>query len=173
MQPTLPPGPRWPALVQTVQYATHTREHLLGLHARYGDFFTIHALNGPVALACTPALAKEVFTADAEHYSAFAVQATRSVLGSRSVLVTHGAAEFHAAHLRHLPVGDHQPAPLVVDEVEGLAPVARRHYLVARGLQSVLEHHPDHLVVVNDQDSHGVTPRGGLPRRRARTRHAG
>ncbi|MFO0710768.1 MAG: cytochrome P450 [Sandaracinus sp.] len=110
MQPTLPPGPRWPALVQTVQYATHTREHLLGLHARYGDFFTIHALNGPVALACTPALAKEVFTADAEHYSAFAVQATRSVLGSRSVLVTHGAEHkrqrklivppFHGARMR-------------------------------------------------------------------------
>ena len=110
MQTSLPPGPRWPALVQTVQYATSTREHLLALHARHGDFFTIHALNGPVALGCTPALAKEIFTADPDHYRAFAVDATTSILGSRSVLVTHGAEHrrqrklivppFHGARMR-------------------------------------------------------------------------
>ena len=91
MQTSLPPGPRWPAVVQTVQYATRTREHLLELRARYGDLFTIRALNGDVAMGCTPAHAKTIFTADPDGYLAFATGALDSLVGSRSILVSSGA----------------------------------------------------------------------------------
>lgn len=105
----LPPGPRWtlPATLRLIRdpYAT-----LLGLRAEYGDLVTFPSFNGRLVLAMTPELAKPIFTAPPETFSAFAVGTISEVIGARSLLATDGEIHkkdrklltpaFHGARMR-------------------------------------------------------------------------
>ncbi len=67
MQATLPPGPRTPALLQTIGWWTRPLSYTARLHARYGSRFTMRLLGQPTFVVLTdPADLKELFTADPE-----------------------------------------------------------------------------------------------------------
>ena len=68
----LPPGPRWPAAVQTVALMRFRHRFHPYLHRRYGDVFTIRLLPGgrPLVMFTRPEHAKEIFAGDPEVFHA-------------------------------------------------------------------------------------------------------
>ena len=106
----LPPGSRLPAAAQTLWYISRPETFVRQMRARYGDPFTIHASNGVLVAACSPALAKQVFTADPAIFRTFGTDTLAPVLGSGSVLLTWGEPHkrsrkllqppFHGARMR-------------------------------------------------------------------------
>jgi cytochrome P450 len=67
MQATLPPGPRTPALLQTIGWWTRPLSYTARLGARYGSRFTMRLLGQPTFVVLTdPADLRELFTADPE-----------------------------------------------------------------------------------------------------------
>ena len=61
----LPPGPRAPATVNTVQLVRRPIETLLGWHRRYGDVFTVRYLVfGTGVYVADPDAIRELFTGD-------------------------------------------------------------------------------------------------------------
>lgn len=106
----LPPGPRLPAAVQTAWFLGHPRSFNDVMRRRYGDQFAVPSLNGVVVLGCTPAHARQMFTADPDTFRTFATGTLGSVLGDGSVLVTWGGPHkklrkllqppFHGARMR-------------------------------------------------------------------------
>jgi cytochrome P450 len=85
----LPPGPRAPALWQTLRFASAPREYSLEVIARYGPVNRFRALNGKGISVCDPALAREVFAADPANFESLSVLG--ELFGSLSVLATSGA----------------------------------------------------------------------------------
>ncbi|RYE88885.1 MAG: cytochrome P450, partial [Myxococcales bacterium] len=106
----LPPGPRLPAAVQTAWFLGDPRGFNRRMRRRHGDQFTVSALNGQVVVGCTPAHARQMFTADPDVFRTFATDTLGSVLGDGSVLVTWGTPHkrlrkllqppFHGARMR-------------------------------------------------------------------------
>ncbi|HEY0135442.1 MAG TPA: cytochrome P450, partial [Nannocystis sp.] len=86
----LPPGPRFAAL-QTWLYARDPIGHLARCQRRYGDPFTVPTTAGPVVVAATPALVREVFAADADVFVPFAPHTVELFVGRGSLLVQAGA----------------------------------------------------------------------------------
>lgn len=67
MQATLPPGPRTPAVLQTIGWWTRPLSYTASLHKRYGSRFTMRLLGQPTFVVLTdPADLRELFTADPE-----------------------------------------------------------------------------------------------------------
>jgi cytochrome P450 len=63
----LPPGPRWPAAVQTLGWWTRPVAFVEGARARYGSRFTVRLLaERPLVLLSDPAEVKALFTAPAD-----------------------------------------------------------------------------------------------------------
>ena len=62
----LPPGPRWPVLVQSVALMRFRHQFVPYLHRRYGDVFTVRTIPGdrPLVLFTRPEHAREIFAAD-------------------------------------------------------------------------------------------------------------
>jgi cytochrome P450 family 135 len=62
----LPPGPRWPVLVQSVALMKFRHRFHPYLHRKYGDVFTIRLIPGgrPLVLFTRPEHAKEIFAGD-------------------------------------------------------------------------------------------------------------
>lgn len=101
--PTLPPGPRTPALVQTVQAFTGRQAAFERHRRRYGDPFTVSMLPGPQRLVMfsDPAAIKEIFAGDPVQFSgALGNEMLRAAMGDRSVMLHDGEA--HRAIRRYL-----------------------------------------------------------------------
>ncbi|MDP3969856.1 MAG: cytochrome P450 [Nocardioides sp.] len=61
----LPPGPRWPALAQTIAFSPLRHRFLPAMHRRYGDTFTVRTLpRMTFVMVSKPADVREVFAGD-------------------------------------------------------------------------------------------------------------
>jgi len=70
-QRSLPPGPRWPMILQSIGLLRFRHQFVLWLHRRYGDVFTVRILGGrPLVLFTRPEHAKEIFAGDPEIFHA-------------------------------------------------------------------------------------------------------
>jgi cytochrome P450 len=85
----LPPGPR-SGLLSTLRYVRAPSEYLAQQRARFGEAFTVRGANGNLVMTLSPALAKAVFTADADTLEVFGGEAVSGMLGERSLLVEDG-----------------------------------------------------------------------------------
>ena len=67
-EPALPPGPRWPALVQSVALLRFRHRFVPAMHRRYGEVFTIRLppSGQPLVIFTRPSHIKEIFAGDAE-----------------------------------------------------------------------------------------------------------
>lgn len=62
---SLPPGPRWPAVLQTISLLRGGQRFIERAAARYGDLFTIRTLIfGTQVMTSDPELIKQIFTGD-------------------------------------------------------------------------------------------------------------
>ncbi|HEY1842802.1 MAG TPA: cytochrome P450 [Mycobacterium sp.] len=81
----LPPGPRIPKALQGVAFAFVRRRFMHEMARRYGDVFSLHLpVYGPMVVAASPQLAKQVFTASPEVLGNIQPNLSR-LLGSGSV----------------------------------------------------------------------------------------
>jgi cytochrome P450 family 135 len=89
----LPPGPRRPAFVQTLEWIADPKGFMTRCRGRYGDTFSVRL--GPstdVVFLCEPAAAKEVFQGPPEQMNMGDINGLfRRVLGRNSLLVLDGA----------------------------------------------------------------------------------
>ncbi len=101
----LPPGPRLPALVQTLDYLTRPAEFLRKCHDRYGDVFTIATvIFGREVVVVRPETIKKVFTGDPDKLRAGeGNSALAPVLGPRSVLLLDGEEHLRQRRLMMPP----------------------------------------------------------------------
>jgi cytochrome P450 len=86
---SVPPGPRRPAIIDAHRLRANHIDHMVRLHRRYGDLFTL-PLPGFSRLVCVadPALIKEIFRGDPERFHAGEANATvlEPAVGLNSVL---------------------------------------------------------------------------------------
>jgi len=96
--PTLPPGPRLPRVIQTAGFMFGGVRFLEACRRRYGDVVTMGTLfDSGFVMVFDPAMLKELFQASGEQLHAGEANALLGpVLGERSVLLLDGAE-----HLRH------------------------------------------------------------------------
>src|SRR6185437_13771712 len=88
----LPPGPRWPALFQTMAFLGSNQGWLERAARRYGDLFTIRTfVFGTQVLTSDPELIKQIFTGDPDVLNNGTGGAARQITGEQSVLVQDGA----------------------------------------------------------------------------------
>jgi cytochrome P450 family 138 len=81
----LPPGPRIPKALQGLAFAFFRRRFMHEMAHRYGDLFSLHVpIYGPMVVAASPQLAKQVFTANPEVLGNIQPNLSR-LLGSGSV----------------------------------------------------------------------------------------
>jgi cytochrome P450 len=89
-QSALPPGPS-NALLQTYLYIRDTYEYLSRMRDRYGDLYTVRAVNGTIVMTGSPAGAAQIFSADPETFVPFGVDGMRPLVGTHSMLLLSGA----------------------------------------------------------------------------------
>ena len=106
----LPPGPRF-APYQTLRYMADARGYTRRMRARYGDLFTMPAMNGLLVIACTAQGAREILKGrEEDFYVGFGREAVEPLIGSGSLLLLDGARHqrdrkilsptFHGARMR-------------------------------------------------------------------------
>ena len=101
----LPPGPRWPAIVQTVALMRFRHQFHPWLHRRYGDAYTVNLVPGgrPLVLFTRPEVTKEIFAADPEVFHAGKGNAVLGpIMGEHSLLLQDGG-EHHRARKLLMP----------------------------------------------------------------------
>lgn len=101
----LPPGPRWPALVQTVALMRFRHQFHPWLQRRYGDAFTVHLVPGnrPLVLFTQPEVTKEIFAGDPAIFHAGKGNAVLGpIMGEHSLLLQDGG-EHHRARKLLMP----------------------------------------------------------------------
>ena len=88
----LPPGPRAPALVATLQFMRRPLDTLQRWHERYGDVFTVNYLGfGKGVYVADPAAIRDLFTGDqSDLLAGDANSILDPVVGKHSVLVLDG-----------------------------------------------------------------------------------
>ncbi len=89
----LPPGPRWPVLVQSAALMRFRHWFHPYLHRTYGDVFTVRLVPGgqPVVFFTRPEHAKEIFAADPEFFHAGKGNAILGpIMGEHSLLLQDG-----------------------------------------------------------------------------------
>ena len=113
---SLPPGPRSPAVAQTLEWVYRPVRFMARCQSRYGDFFTAHLLGFSgsgaerIVFISDPAAVKALFTADpADAPAGAGRQAMAPMFGKHSVLLIDGDAHmrqrklmlppFHGQHL--------------------------------------------------------------------------
>jgi cytochrome P450 len=94
----LPPGPP-SAIWSTLQYLRDPYRASLRVARRYGDPYTIRTAVGRVVLTGDPDAAREILSADPEHYEPFGVDLLAPVIGARSLLLLSGDAHRRARKL--------------------------------------------------------------------------
>jgi len=98
----LPPGPSWPALLQTIAMFRFRHTFVPWMHRKYGDVFTVRLLPGsrPLVLHARPEHAKEIFAGDPEVFHAGKGNAVLGpVMGEHSLLLQDGAEHRRARRL--------------------------------------------------------------------------
>jgi cytochrome P450 len=98
----LPPGPRWPSLLQTVGLIRFRHRFVPAMHRRYGDVFTVRLLPGrqPLVLFVRPEHAKEIFAGDPEVFHAGKGNAILGpIMGEHSLLLQDSAEHKRARKL--------------------------------------------------------------------------
>jgi len=86
----LPPGPRWPLLLQSIGLLRFRHQFVPWLHRRYGDVFTVRILpkGRPLVLFTRPEHAKEIFSGDPEVFHAGKGNAILGpIMGEHSLLL--------------------------------------------------------------------------------------
>jgi cytochrome P450 len=98
----LPPGPRWPALVQSVALMRFRHQFVPYLHRRYGDVFTVRVVPkaSPMVLFARPEHAREIFAGDPEVFHAGKGNAILGpVMGEHSLLLQDSSEHRRARKL--------------------------------------------------------------------------
>jgi len=106
----LPPGPRIPKLLATYQLLAQPMRYYPRWRRRYGDPFTLSAINGTVVTTGRADLIETIFRADHRIYAPFGVEAVGPVVGASSIFTLQGSAHrrerklmmpaFHGARMR-------------------------------------------------------------------------
>ena len=98
----LPPGPRWPALLQSIALVRFRHWFVPRMHRRYGDCFTVRILPSGSALVLftRPDHAKEIFAGDPEVFHAGKGNAILGpIMGEHSLLLQDSAEHKRARRL--------------------------------------------------------------------------
>jgi cytochrome P450 len=98
----LPPGPRWPSLVQTIALIRFRHRFIPFLHRRYGDVFTVRIMPRGQALVLftRPEQAKEIFAGDPEVFHAGKGNAILGpIMGEHSLLLQDSGEHKRARRL--------------------------------------------------------------------------
>ena len=99
---SLPPGPRWPMLLQSTGLLRFRHQFVPWLHRRYGDTFTVRMLpqGQPLVLFTRPEHAKQIFAGDPEVFHAGKGNAILGpIMGEHSLLLQDGTAHRRARAL--------------------------------------------------------------------------
>jgi cytochrome P450 len=98
----LPPGPRWPAVLQSIAMLRFRHRFVPAMHRRYGDVFTVRVLPSGAALVLFtgPDSAKEIFAGDPAVFAAGEGNAIlEPVMGDHSLLLQDGEEHRRARRL--------------------------------------------------------------------------
>ena len=98
----LPPGPQWPALLQSLALMRFRHQFVPAMHKRYGDVFTVRTVPkaAPLVLFARPEHAKEIFAGDPEVFHAGKGNAILGpIMGEHSLLLQDGAEHRRARKL--------------------------------------------------------------------------
>ncbi len=98
---TLPPGPGWPPLLQSIGLLRFRHQFVPWAHRRYGDVFTVRLLpDRPLVLFTRPEHAREIFAADPETFLAGKANAILGpMMGEHSLLLQDRGAHQRARKL--------------------------------------------------------------------------
>src|SRR6476659_9714598 len=86
----LPPGPRWPTLLQSVALMRFRHRFVPAMHRRYGDVFTVRVMpkGQPLVLFTRPEQTREIFAGDPEVFHAGKGNAILGpIMGEHSLLL--------------------------------------------------------------------------------------
>ncbi|HET7356705.1 MAG TPA: cytochrome P450 [Nocardioidaceae bacterium] len=86
----LPPGPHWPALLQSIALVRFRHQFVPAMHRRYGDVFTVRIMpkGSALVLFTRPEHAKEIFAGDPEYFHAGKGNAILGpIMGEHSLLL--------------------------------------------------------------------------------------
>jgi cytochrome P450 len=86
----LPPGPRWPSLLQSIALVRFRHRFVPAMHRRYGDVFTVRIMpkGSALVLFTRPEQAKEIFAGDPEVFHAGKGNAILGpIMGEHSLLL--------------------------------------------------------------------------------------
>jgi cytochrome P450 family 135 len=119
---SLPPGPRWPSLVQTVALLRYRHRFQPWLWRTYGDVYTVRLPKGrPLVLFTRPEHAKEIFAGDPAVFHAGKGNAILGpVMGEHSLLLQDGADHQRARKLL-MPAFNGQALRSYADLVSAIA----------------------------------------------------
>ena len=98
----LPPGPSWPAVVQSAAFIRFRHQFVPWLHRRYGDVFTVRLIpdGRQIVFYSKPEDIKEIFAASPEDFHAGKSNAILGVImGEHSLLLVDGAQHKRARKL--------------------------------------------------------------------------
>ena len=101
----LPPGPRWPAIVQTVALMRFRHQFHPWLAKRYGDAFTLNLVPGgrPLVLFTDPEVTKEIFAGDPEVFHAGKGSAVLGPIMGQNSLLLQDSTDHHRARKLIMP----------------------------------------------------------------------
>jgi cytochrome P450 len=124
----LPPGPRWPALVQSAALMRFRHSFVPAMRRRYGDVFTVRLVpeRRPLVLFSRTTATKELFAGDPEQFHAGKGNAVLGpIMGEHSLLLVDGAQHKRARKLlmpafRQSAMADYRTvvARIAADEVQ-------------------------------------------------------
>src|SRR5512143_1177613 len=86
----LPPGPRWPTLLQSIALVRFRHQFVPAMHRRYGDVFTVRVMpkGSALVLFTRPEHAREIFAGDPEVFHAGKGNAILGpIMGEHSLLL--------------------------------------------------------------------------------------
>lgn len=98
----LPPGPRWPSLLQSIALVRFRHRFVPAMHKRYGDVFTVRIMpkGSALVLFTRPEHAKEIFAGDPEVFHAGKGNAILGpIMGEHSLLLQDSAEHKRARKL--------------------------------------------------------------------------
>jgi cytochrome P450 len=98
----LPPGPRWPALLQSIALVRFRHQFVPAMHKRYGDVFTVRIMpkGSALVLFTRPEHAREIFAGDPEVFHAGKGNAILGpIMGEHSLLLQDSAEHKRARKL--------------------------------------------------------------------------
>ncbi len=119
----LPPGPSWPALVQTVALLRFRHRFHPYLHGKYGDVYTVRLVprGRPLVMVTRPEHAKEVFAGDPEVFHAGKGNAILGPVMGRHSLLLQDSLEHKRARKLLMPAFNGQALKEYADLVSDLA----------------------------------------------------